>query len=103
MLFSLQIQDEVEVVHGKNVVSPNVIVGMFLVSQGADIHIKNYKGVSPLQTRPTDVSQLMEQCRGHGLADLYYLIHMGNISLPTICNVRGKRALSTPIIDYCVS
>ena len=62
----VQIQDEVEIVHGKNVVSPNVIVGMFLVSQGADTYTKNLKGISPLQIRPTDVSALMSQCRGRG-------------------------------------
>lgn len=57
----LQIEDEVEKVHGKNVVSPNVIVGLFLVSQGADIYIKNMRGVSPLQTQPVDISALLTQ------------------------------------------
>ena len=58
-----QIQDEVEAEYGPNVVSLNVIVGMFLVSQGADTYTKNLKGVSPLQVQPADISELVSQCR----------------------------------------
>ena len=58
-LFCLQLEDELAKVHGRHTLSPNVIVGFFLVREGSELFIKNQKGVSPLQVRPTDVSTLL--------------------------------------------
>lgn len=65
-LFTVQLMDEVETTYGKNTLPVNVIVGIFLVTQGADVFTKNVNGVSPLQIRAADVSSVIKSYRGTG-------------------------------------
>lgn len=41
-----------------------MVVGIFLVVQGADLHIKNQLGVSPVKIVPADVAALVSSYRG---------------------------------------
>ena len=59
-IVSLQIQDEVESKHGRLVVSSNVIVGLFLVANGADLYVKNLHGMSPMSLQPADSATLLK-------------------------------------------
>lgn len=55
----MQVKEELDRTCGKNTLSPNVVVAMFLVQEGADIRIKNKRGFTPLQARPPDVIELI--------------------------------------------
>ena len=58
---SLQIKSEIEADHGVGVVSADMIVALFLVTNGADIHLKNHKGQSPLSACTTDLTTFFKQ------------------------------------------
>ena len=55
----MQVKEELDRMCGKNILSPNVVVAMFLVREGASIHIKNKRGFTPLQARAPDVIELI--------------------------------------------
>lgn len=55
----VQVKEELDEMCGKNTLSPNVVVAMFLVREGASISIKNKRGFTPLQARAPDVVELI--------------------------------------------
>lgn len=55
----VQVKEELDEMCGKNTLSPNVVVAMFLVREGASIRIKNKQGFTPLQARAPDVAELI--------------------------------------------
>ena len=60
-----QIEDELTRTHGRRTISPNVMVGLFLVQEGAELHIKNKDGFSPLEVRPPDIGILLTDYATH--------------------------------------
>ena len=50
---------ELDLLCGPDTLKPNVIVGVFLVREGANIHALNKQGLHPLSVRPPDVAQLV--------------------------------------------
>jgi ankyrin repeat protein len=52
---------ETEASHGVGVVSSNMVVALFLVSNGADMHIKDLRGNTPLSLCPKDSTALVKE------------------------------------------
>ena len=50
---------ELDILCGENILKPNVVVGVFLVREGANIHAVNQRGLHPLSVHPPDVAQLV--------------------------------------------
>ena len=50
---------ELDQLCGPDTLRPNVIVGVFLVREGASLRARNKQGFTPLDARPTDVAQLL--------------------------------------------
>lgn len=57
----IQLQNEIEADYDVGVVSNNMIVALFLASNGADIHIKDLQGKSPLGLCAKDSTALLKQ------------------------------------------
>lgn len=57
----MQIKDEVDATHGVGVVSNNMIVALFLVSNSADMHLKDLRGNSPLGLCAKDTLALLKE------------------------------------------
>ncbi len=57
----MQIQDELEAEHGKGVVSTNIVVGLFLIANGADMHVKNIIGQSATNMCSSDFTSLLNK------------------------------------------
>lgn len=55
----LQIEDSLAVSYGH--LSANVIVGLFLVQEGAKVDEPNYKGIRPCHLQPSDVTELLQK------------------------------------------
>ena len=56
-----QIKAEIEDTHGVGVVSSNMMVALFLVSNGADMHVKDLRGNSPLGLCAQDTCALLKE------------------------------------------
>ena len=69
---------------GPDILKPNVIVGVFLVREGANIHAVNQMGVHPLYVHPPDVAQLVT-------------------SYAAGVNTKSVLKLTTPLSIYCSS
>lgn len=61
LFFTPQIQEEIEANYGVGVVSAGVIAALFMVTNGADIHIKNTASQSPLSLCAVDVAPLFKE------------------------------------------
>lgn len=57
----LEMKQELDEMCGKNTLSPGVVVGVFLVREGANIHAVNKTGLHPLSFHPPDVTQLISR------------------------------------------
>jgi ankyrin repeat protein len=55
----LEVKRELDLLCGPDTLKANVIVGVFLVREGANIHTVNRHGLHPLSVRPPDVAQLV--------------------------------------------
>lgn len=56
---NVQVKRELDQLCGPDTLRPNVVVGVFLVREGASIHAVNRQGLHPLSARPPDVAQLV--------------------------------------------
>lgn len=58
---TVQIQDEIVAEHGEGVLSANMIVALFLIANGADMHAKNKLGQSFISMCPSDSMSLLNR------------------------------------------
>ena len=56
-----QVKWELDRQCGQDTLPPDVVVGVFLVKEGAQIHAANRLGVHPLSLKPSDVVQLLNR------------------------------------------
>ena len=54
----LQVKKELDQLCGQDILQPEVVVGVFLVREGAKVHAANRLGLHPLTLQPPDVVQL---------------------------------------------
>ena len=55
----IQVKRELDELCGPDTLKPSVVVGVFLVREGAKIHAVNHQGQHPLSFHPPDVRQLV--------------------------------------------
>ena len=56
--------------HGSHTIPANVVVALFLVREGANIYMKNKKGVSPLNLQAHDIGLLLANFTGSRLVSV---------------------------------
>ena len=54
-----QVKQDLDIKFGMSTLATNVVVAIFLVQEGAKVHIKNKVGLHPLRPCPQDVAELI--------------------------------------------